>query len=900
MRENGNNSVLNKLWGKLGENGAHPLAAHLADVAAVTEAILKSPVSMRRMKRLLGEEIQESLIERLCFLAAWHDCGKISPYFQRRRDPNAGETINHISAAESLLQREDWFRELMRPIQDWFCSSADDKDTAESGIVVYLSLIWSHHGSPLSSEYMRTIRPNSWWKNTELYSPRKALEELMELSRLWFERAFDPQGQKIPMKSEFQHLYAGILMLADWIASDRRLFPFCGENGRPSIDSQDPMRYARENAASVLKRIGWDVSDERPVVPPRFEQQFGFAANEIQKAVDSISLDESGGLYILEAETGSGKTEAALRLYTRLFAQGFVDGLYFANPRRFAATQLFGRIADFSEKTFGSHAIEPTLAVPGYLRVGSQSGVRTDRFQVDWGELNPRGFGWSAENPKRFLASPLASGTVDQALMAALKTPHAHMRAAALQRSLLVIDEIHSSDAYMSAFIADIILWFKKLGGHVLLMSATLGERDCRKYLTIWQKGIISPDRRIKSIPFSQAASRSYPLLSLPDREIGISSCEAHRKKVSLSVCPILENPAAIAAKAKELYLSSADKTDARPCMLVLCNTVRQARAVLNELKNILPSDDLFSVSGHVTAHHGRYSPEDRRLLDREVEKRFEKNACPADRLRCGGILVATQTIEQSLDVDFDVLITDLCPADVLLQRIGRLHRHRRVRPAGFERAQCFVCVPDSEFDWLLKRAARRYGYGADRAYEDCISLALTWKLLRSSPDGAEWNLPDQNRFIVESCQHADVRAEFIKSHGDGWEDTACQKSGADSARRTEASRLRIEWREPFGDSENHFPNDIGRIGVRLGMSDRTVTLENRAESPFGGHEVKSLTLPGWLFDGDALESASASAGSGENTICAEPCGDGWSFVFAGQRFHYGVEGLLSEREMNE
>lgn len=379
------------LWGKLNEDtgAVQPLAAHLADVAAVMEGILKSPLSQRRMERLLGEVPQESLTARLCVLAAWHDFGKISPMFQLKRREKMERLTpkrsrNHIDTAINAIH-QDWFGELVSPFLVWFGKS-------NKALRRYLSIILSHHGIPLTEKDFNRGWLDAFWDASTDYDPHQALKELMNLSLHWFPEAFADSGQLFPQSAPLQHLFAGVLMLADWIASDVRLFPFCGENGRPCLDEENPMVYARANAPTVLKDIGL-LPDWRPSAMPQFSAQFGFSANAVQEGVDRLPLSPDGSLYILEAETGSGKTEAALRLYSRLFSAGLVDGLYFANPLRFAATQLFERMVAFSRNSFGKGSLPVTLAVPGYLRVDDQTGLRLPKYQVDWGELNHRGMG---------------------------------------------------------------------------------------------------------------------------------------------------------------------------------------------------------------------------------------------------------------------------------------------------------------------------------------------------------------------------------------------------------------------------------------------------------------------------------------------------------------------------
>jgi hypothetical protein len=119
-------------------------------------------------------------------------------------------------------------------------------------------------------------------------------------------------------------------------------------------------------------------------------------------------------------------------------------------------------------------------------------------------------------------------------------------------------------------------------------------------------------------------------------------------------------------------------------CALVLRNTVGRAQATYDALS------DHFA--GDLTLLHSRFTAADRKRIESQLLGELgppEASSRPARR-----IVVATQVVEQSLDVDFDLMITDLAPTDLLLQRIGRLHRHERpsaARPAPLRSPRCVV-----------------------------------------------------------------------------------------------------------------------------------------------------------------------------------------------------------------
>ncbi len=883
-----------------------PLLAHLCDVAAVFEEILGGAVFRRHFERIIGKPLPQSLIDRLCVLALWHDFGKISPLFQRKLANAAapeGEkrpgSQNHIVAGLNIFSMN--YRErrekLFAPFGGWDPHSR------------YLQrIVLSHHGTVLNIEEIRKYADSSLrcWDKSAAYDPWIALEELMVLTRSYYPGAFTDNTGELPANGVFQNLFAGTLMLADWIASDKRLFPFCGEDTdgapRPFPAEADQLAWSRARAGRVLESIGWKIGTRRPNAVPDFAEQFGFAPNAIQREIDALPLCADGGLFFLEAETGSGKTEAALRLYTRLLSAGLVDGLYFANPRRFAATQLFERMDTFSKRSFGQDsgsAIPVTLAVPGYLRVGSHEGVRIGRFQVDWKDLGDSAPCWSAEQPKRYLAAPIASGTIDQALLAGLRVPHAHMRGAALQRSLLVVDEVHSSDAYMTRLTCGLLDLFARAGGYVLLMSATLGAQTRTEYRNRWNRARRRSTGRPLQVPsLKESVELCYPLLSSDSSDGQPIEETPICKSVVMESENCMTDPARVARLAANAVK---DFPGAGPCVLILRNTVRQARATFTELQKLLPPGKIFSVNGVATIHHSRYAPEDRRLLDAAVERQFGKNVekgCPPlDRPRKCQVLVATQTLEQSLDVDFDLLITDLCPADVLLQRIGRLFRHKRVRPKDCAEPRCIVLLPENR-DWLLKKPALSYGFGEERAYGNLPALAATWDLIIGAP-GSRWELPQQNRCLVEHSTHPEaVREEINRLGGEKWQETYDRYYGSNTAQKNVAENSRLKWDKLFKDTNVIRGTLAENIASRLGARDLVVKTEKPVPSPFGGQNLHSFSIPAWMLPRDDEQGHVPEPNeNGDVVVAVQNAGDELTFDLGGKKYYYGVTGLQSDYE---
>jgi len=287
----------------------------------------------------------------------------------------------------------------------------------------------------------------------------------------------------------------------DWLGSDTAFFRYAKIGERRAETA--PASADRAIATLGLDAGNWRARLDDPA--PSFEQVFG---NPPYAAQADTGADDLGTLVILESETGSGKTEAALWRFVQLFRLGEVDSLYFALPTRVAATQLYERVRAAVDRLWPKDAPLVVRALPGYAAADGQEPKALPDFEVQWPD-DPDDLTahrrWSAESPKRFLAAPVAVGTIDQALFGALQVRHAHLRHALLARSLLVVDEVHASDAYMTALLERLLRAHLGCGGSALLLSATLGA-SARDRLLIFDPAPTGPF----GVPVRQLPMRHY------------------------------------------------------------------------------------------------------------------------------------------------------------------------------------------------------------------------------------------------------------------------------------------------------------------------------------------------------------------------------------------------------
>lgn len=838
-------------WAKLEESGsaALPLADHGADVASVFEALIGNTQWAGRVEHVVGRGLSTQDCARLCALAYLHDLGKANRGFWQRQFEGArivGHTNETLALFYGAAARSEPGRKLAAIIDDW-------------GAWELFVAVMAHHGRPLhvylwdpAGDTEETARPyKRLWEPGDGYDPIAELGRLFALVQARFPLAFEP-GPLVPDAPAFVALIGGLVTLADWLGSDINLFPVAGPHGnaRETVRANGTQRAVAGRGLTPLA-----------TPPAAFGKAFGIdgAPRPIQAAADRLDL---GPVALIEAETGSGKTEAALWRWLALRRAGAVDGLYFALPTRSAAVQLHGRVQRMLERVFGMGAVEAVLAVPGYLKAGDAEGQALPGFQVTWpDEGGVRDDRWAAESPKRYLTARVAVGTIDQALMAGLKLRHAHFRAAALARSLLVVDEVHASDEFMSEALRYVLRNHVALGGHALLLSATLGADARVRLLDL--TGLTPPP------PLAEAEATPYPALWGSASGLIAIPGSKREKRVTIEPAPIIGDPDAIAARAVEAARAGAS-------VLVVRNSVNGAVAVARAIEALAP-EFAFRVNGVATLHHGRFATEDRKLLDEAVEAVLGKG-----RSAKGRILVGTQTLEQSLDIDADILITDLAPIDVLLQRIGRLHRHAREDRGAFGEARAVVLVPDDrDLSRYLGRVAERHGLGPIKdgqgVYRNLLHLEATWRVLEANP---QLHIPADNRRLVECALHPDVADALKPKLGTAWINHGNQQEGIAISERGLARNFALDVGATF--TSLLFPERDEAVSTRLGTRDRLVTFDPPLPGPFGA-PVSQIRIPGWMAGGIGAEV--------EASDIVED-GEGATFCLGERQFRYGRFGL--------
>lgn len=831
---------------------------HGLDVAAVFEALARGPFRST-LRHVLGHD-DENLIRDLSSLVALHDLGKVSWCFQGRRTgpvPLAQPFqpfFHHVDEACALLQHRDalpGWREALAPVVD--IGDADGR--------ALLRAVFSHHGRPRNGTELADLR--------DLPARFGPLEDRdpLELARQLV-AAVPACGGGLRLGRPGLHWLMGLTNLADWLGSNTAWFPL-----RPARQESFERPAA---AAAALGAVGLDrpmaetaESDDAMLARTLALYTEGRAESlrPVQQRAAAAIIEHPpapGDVLVLEDETGGGKTLTAYLLHALLARRGLVAGITFCLPTRASAKAIH----DGARRVYG-HRYPPVLALPGYDEAMA-SPLPADRAQDD--ELP-----WAQRSRHRFLVGPVAVGTIDQVLLGALTVPYAHLRSCAVARNLLVVDEVHSSDPYMRELLARAVANHRRQGGITLLMSATLGSELRARLLGAHGRNRFGAPR---SSGMPSAGEAPFPVLWCgTDKPVALGDPDPPQKRVTIEPSP--DWPAAAVAQVAERAVTAA-QAGAR--VLVIRNTVALARATMQAVRDLGP-ELLLRLGQHPVCHHARYAAADRLMLDEALRAALH----PDDRSGKALVAITTQTAEQSLDIDADLLITDLVPADVLLQRVGRLHRNRSLaaaeaRPSRFREPCCIVLAPEAPVD-LVRMAdpnrPRPNNWGTDRAYADVLALARTRELIGV---GGIWSIPKVNRELVEAISTPESLDGLVARLGAAAADARRHSRGKEFLDRELAGRGLYDFDDdPARDllRDRFATRSDGEAMTRLGTNDIRLELDQPFTSPFG-NKVAALTVPGHLalrLELRADRKASWTQPDAATTLI-QPEGHGACFVY--------------------
>lgn len=725
-------------WGKAAptsDSGPvwHPLAYHCLDVAAVAAFWWEQSPSLRHafLAALKIPRDDGAAASRLrawvLFLVAVHDLGKLDVRFQSKAPDALRQSWPELDLAKLSLTRAD--RDQYRHGEagyGWFIREyvallglEDSDDDLLNAWQPWIGAVTGHHGAMVS--------------DAKVSAPSAAQEIVRhdaEARREWFQALADlflkPAGLRLSDEPPecgvaAQALLAGFCSVADWLGSNSDVFQY--DTGVADLHDYFRRRCELTQQEGVLEKAGL-VNRCAPydgigaVLPP------GKPARQIQTLVDGLPC--FSGLTIVEAPTGSGKTEAALAYAWRLLAEEVADSIVFALPTQATANAMLGRISEFAARLYPQGGPNVVLAHgrsrynPEFIGLQEASGKATVQGRED---ARAQCAAWLAQSRKRVFLGQIGVCTVDQVLLSVLPIRHKFVRGFALNKSVLVVDEVHAYDTYMHGLLHEVLRRQSAVGGSAILLSATLSSGQRADLLSAWGATSTRNDDPYPLI--TQATSSGVARCGLP------SECRPPERTVEIEC---LSCDDALPGDALIARLLDAARAGAR--IAVICNLVDVAQRLARHLegRTDLPID----------VFHARYRFRDRQEKESEVLKHYGKDAARGT----GRILVATQVVEQSLDLDFDWMVTQICPVDLLFQRLGRLHRHERARPSGFETPRCTVLTGDGS-DYGLHEVI----YGNARV------LWRTEQLLRRA-EGGKVVFPEAYREWIEAVYQRDDWAD--------------------------------------------------------------------------------------------------------------------------------------------
>ncbi|MDO5738021.1 MAG: CRISPR-associated helicase Cas3', partial [Eubacteriales bacterium] len=696
------------LWAKSGSRDSYfwlPLTIHLMDTGEVAKRLWRDWVSDGVKRNIaLNIDIKDpedaidlmDLAERVfVFLGLAHDFGKATASFQSQCidsfEPNLQNTVlGRLKDAHYFtdeLKKGSYTGSRMRhehASQNYFLKKGLDSSLCY--------VLGAHHGktggdssirnykynlsNPLKYHFNSTCQPN--WV--------KAEDELLEM--ILDRSGFDYLHEVPSIGSVAQVLFTGLLIMADWIASNENYFPYidADELGMDLLNENKIQERADRAWAKLSLPMQWSI-DNSILDKDLFKKRFSdgsrpFIPHPMQAAVlECASNLREPGLMIIEAPMGQGKTEAALVAAEVMAQISGRNGVYFALPTQATSDAIFSRITKWIRRLDKeSHSIQLMHGKSQFNEEYQKlfSGVTN----VDENNENERSISvheWFQGRKKSLLAD-FVVGTIDQLLLMALKQKHVMLRHIGLAQKVVIIDEVHAYDAYMNQYLQRALNWLGSYRVPVIVLSATLPTKTRQELVEAYLGH--EPDIECEATN-TWRNSMSYPLVTYTDQD-NVKTIEPDKsgsiKKVKIEGLPTDNLPRLL-------------KTEMcrEGCFGVFVNTVAKAQDIAHRLYQLFPEDEVMLL------HSGFLAP-DRAQKEKELLSKLGKPGSETERPK-RLIVVGTQVMEQSLDIDFDLIVTELCPIDLLIQRVGRLHRHDRARPKKLEDPRCYILDLNGDLD---------------------------------------------------------------------------------------------------------------------------------------------------------------------------------------------------------
>jgi CRISPR-associated endonuclease/helicase Cas3 len=739
----------------------HLLAYHSLDVAAVGKLMLEQNLfgTDAVIARLTDDKA--AFIDFFTYALALHDVGKFACGFQSLRqfesdhlaaiDDSYSYNVRHDSLGY-VLWRETLEAVLLADFsgdQGW--ALADSMD-------VMIKLVTGHHGTP----------PNEM-KNSQLIALRYYFkDEDIDAAKQWLSACqflrperlpdFLFDEDQLPLLKSLSWVFAGITILADWLGSDQTIFTYQEHPvPLPTYWQSDAIPKAqkkliKDGYGTTVKLANFD---KVKTLIPYIEHP-----TPLQEYCRVCDLDTGPQLFMLEDVTGAGKTEAALILAQRLLSENGTtgtregSGLYIALPTMATSNAMFERMEEVYQHFFCGEKT-PSLVLAHGARhlskrftdmIGLTEQPQDQNYQTD--EQSATGWCnyWFVDNRKKSLLADVGVGTVDQALLGVLPARHQSMRLLGLSQKVLIIDEVHSYSTYESRLIQALIKFHTSLGGTTILLSATMPYLLRQELVKAYAAGLSV------QLPLI-SKNADFPWVSQLGMNIGLNE-------------QAVESRACVSRTVKVNYQTNeADIWQLIESSLAQGKSVCWIKNTVNETIECFDEANsrLAGIATKITLFHSRFCMADRIDTETMVLEQFGKHSTAEKRQ--GQLLISSPILDQSLDVDMSIMISDVAPMDVLIQRLGRCCRHLRnadeslIKPVTDQtkdgRGQAMLYLHGPEFtdtpakDWLSE-----FSSGTQAIYKDTLRIWLTVKTLQAEQ---AITMPGKARHLIESVYGPEV-----------------------------------------------------------------------------------------------------------------------------------------------
>ena len=747
--------------------------------------------------------MDDSTNQALALLVALHDIGKISNSFRDMLREGKHQQRRHWEHSAVILRGSQFLAEFLG-------------GSEEIRHILYESTA-GHHGGP--RERLAPAYLNQQQREIGEAAFADANLAIHAMASLFPDASLEEIDEQRAISLSWQ--LNGLTVQSDWIGSNVDWFAPC----EPGISIDDYWQGALQRATQAIAEA--NLHAVRPVQPSvdKFLPS-GVHLHPMQEAVQSCDLPNGPILGLIEDTTGAGKTEASLILAARMMQAGKADGLFFALPTMATANAMLSRIEDVAPHLFD---VMPTLGLAhgrAHLSRGFEQIKGRDGSNPEDG---PHCGKWLSDDRRRILLSDVGVGTIDQALFAVLPTRFNGLRLRALSRKVLIVDEAHSYDPYMDAQLERLLTFQARLGGSAIVMTATLPTQKRDRFIKAFQQGLVQPSlsrgtRRPqpKATPVEQPP---YPALTIAGKTATLTAVEP--AKPAIRRTGIQRLPDSI--EAVDLI---ADASARGAACVWIRNAVDDAIKAVEALNAKGVQADLL---------HARFAICDRLDKEQVQQRRFGKFGSGRE----GRVLVATQVAEQSLDLDFDVMVSDLAPIGAMIQRAGRLWRHIDVRPAStrpVDEPILHILSPDPhkvDSDRWLHQVLE---HGGAWVYPPTV----TWRSALTIFNAGELRTPDGLRALIEAVEGMDLPPvpEVLESK-------EFKHEGQKIVERQLARNCLAEANKPFDQDMMRKVWDDEKFPTRLGVPQVTLALAHQGDNglePYYSADAAESPLYRWAM----------------------------------------------------